>query len=105
MYHNVRMKTIKRIPVTLPADLLDKIDRVDADRKRFIVAAIEHELAYRRRHGLRRSITAPHPATLALREAALDNWAAHLPDEVLVDAWAGTPVQWLEGRGWTIDRP
>jgi post-segregation antitoxin (ccd killing protein) len=96
------MPTTERVTVTLPADLIVDIDRLERNRSRFISQAIEHELARRRQEGLRRSLEQPHPEAAELADAKLDEWAASLPegDEGLVDMAAGTPVRWVEGQGW-----
>ena len=96
------MPTTERVTVTLPADLIVNIDRLERNRSRFIAQAVEHELARRRHEGLRRSLEQPHPEAAELAGAGLDEWAASLPegDEGLVDMAAGTPVRWVEGQGW-----
>ena len=94
------------VTVTLPADLVERIDRLDRNRSRFIVQAVAHELERRRQEGLRRSLEHPHPEASALADVGLDEWAASLPegDEGLVDLSAGKPVRWVEGEGW-IEEP
>ena len=96
------MPTTERVTVTLPAELIVNIDRLERNRSRFIAQAVEHELARRRHEGLRRSLEHPHPEAAELADAGLDEWAATLPDgdEGLVDLSAGTPVRWVEGQGW-----
>ncbi len=96
------MPTTERVTVTLPADLIVNIDRLERNRSRFIAQAVEHELARRRHEGLRRSLEQPHPEAAELADAGLGDWAASLPDgdEGLVDMAAGTPVRWVEGQGW-----
>jgi len=87
--------------VTLPADLVDRIDQVERNRSRFIAEAVEHELAQRRRDALLQSVQNPHPETTDLVDVGLSDWVSDLPgDETLVDANAGTPVRWVEGQGW-----
>jgi Arc/MetJ-type ribon-helix-helix transcriptional regulator len=93
---------MERVTVTLPADLVEKIDQLERNRSRFIAEAVEHELAQRRRDALLQSIQNPHPETTELVDTGLSEWIADLPsDEALVDASAGTPVRWVEGQGWT----
>ena len=97
------MPTTKRVTVTLPAELVQRIDRLEKNRSRFITEAVEHELDRRRREGLHRSLDHPHPEAVKLADAAgLEEWAASLPDgdEGLVDMTAGKPVRWVEGEGW-----
>jgi hypothetical protein len=99
------MPTTERVTVTLPADLVENIDRLERNRSRFIKDAVEHELARRRREGLLRSLEQPHPEAADLADAGLDEWAESLPDEDegLVDPAAGKPVRWVEGEGWVKD--
>ena len=52
------MPAAERVTVTLRADLLEQIDRVERNRSRFIAQAVEHELDRRRREALLVSITA-----------------------------------------------
>ena len=96
------MPAMERVTVTLPADLVEKIDQLERNRSRFIVEAVEHELAQRRRDALLQSVQNPHPETTELVDVTLNAWVSDLPsDETLVDASAGTPVRWIEGQGWT----
>jgi len=99
------MPTTERVTVTLPADLVENIDRLERNRSRFIKGAVEHELARRRHDALLRSLEQPHPEAAELAEAGLDEWAESLPeeDEGLVDMSAGRPVRWVEGEGWVED--
>jgi len=101
------MPTSERVTVTLPAELVDNIDRLEKNRSRFIAQAVEHELARRRREGLLRSLEQPHPEATELAEAGLSEWGASLPteEEDLVDPSAGTPVRWIEGEGWIEESP
>jgi hypothetical protein len=99
------MPATERVTVTLPAELVRSIDRLEKNRSRFIAEAVQHELDRRRREGLRRSLEQPHPEAAELADAGLDEWAASLPeDEGLVDMAAGRPVRWVEGEGW-IEEP
>ncbi len=88
--------------MTLPADLVDQIDKIERNRSRFIAEAVEHELAQRRRDALRDSVLNPHPETSGLVDTGLGKWMSDLPsDEALVDPGGGTAVRWTEGQGWT----
>ncbi len=71
-----------------------------------VTEAAERELVRRCREGLLRSLKAPHPETAELAETGLADWGASLPaeHEELVDVMTGTPVRWVEGRGW-MDEP
>ena len=95
------MGTTGRVTVTLSADLVEGIDRVERNRSRFIAEAVERELARRRRDALLQSICSPHPETTGLADAGLADWTSDLPDdEGLVDLTEGTAVRWIEGQGW-----
>lgn len=91
-----------RITITLPDALLERLDRAESNRSRFIAEAVERELDRRRREALRRSLDAPHAETSATVEADLETYRAALgaEDVPLVDAAAGVAVVWREGAGW-----
>ena len=96
-----------RVTVTLPAEMVEDIDRLDRNRSAFILHAVQHELRRRRRDELRRSLKHPHPETREMAEAGFEDWARALPEEEttgLVDPRAGTPVRWVPGRGWVEGR-
>jgi hypothetical protein len=95
------MSTTERVTVTLSAELVDGIDRLERNRSRFIAEAVEHELARRRRKSLLDSISKPHPETADAVNNGLGDWTTDLPDEDgLVDVAGGTAVRWVEGQGW-----
>lgn len=99
------MASAERVTVTLPADLVEQIDRVERNRSRFIAEAVEQELRRRRRETLLQSISDPHPEATELADATLADWTSDLPaEEELVDTAAGTPVRWVEGTGWVRER-
>jgi hypothetical protein len=100
------MATTKRVTVTLPIELVERIDRIERNRSRFMAEATEHEIVRRRREGLLRSLEAPHAEAADLADDSLADWVASLPVEGdrLVDVAAGTPVRWIPGQGWT-DQP
>jgi predicted phosphoribosyltransferase len=99
------MAETSRVTVTLAADLVDSIDRIERNRSRFIAEAVRQELARRRQAGLLQSIHSPHADTVALVDTGLADWVSDLPaDEGLVDMNAGTSVRWVEGQGWTTGR-
>jgi post-segregation antitoxin (ccd killing protein) len=99
------MADTARVTVTLPADLVESIDRLERNRSRFISEAVAHELARRRQEALLHSIRSPHADTVALVDTGLADWVSDLAaDEGLVDVTGGTPVRWIEGRGWKKDR-
>ncbi len=99
------MAETARVTVTLAADLVEDIDRLERNRSRFIAEAVAHELTRRRQAALLQSIRRPHADTVALVDTGLADWVSELPaDEGLVDVDAGTPVRWIEGKGWKRGR-
>lgn len=97
-----------RVTITLPADLVERLDQVSPNRSRFIAEAVERELHRRLREALRRSLDAPHGESLEVAELGLDAYRDALPAEpgALVDPAAGVQVVWREGEGWgTADEP
>jgi hypothetical protein len=93
----------ERVTVTLPAEVLQDIDRMETNRSRFVLDAVRHEIDRRRRQALQRSLRNPHPDSGQLAEDGFDTWARDLPDEdvtELVDVRAGRPVRWVPGEGW-----
>lgn len=92
-----------RITVTLPADVVDDIDRRERNRSRFILEAVERELENRRRQELLASIENPHPQSGEIAEEGVDEWGewGDAEDEDLLDAEAGSPVRWSPGKGWS----
>jgi hypothetical protein len=99
------MAQTARVTVTLDADLIDSIDRIERNRSRFIAEAVQHELTRRRQAALLQSIHSPHADTVALVDTGLADWVSDLPDDDgLVDVDAGTAVRWVEGKGWRKGR-
>jgi len=95
------MAPVERVTITLPADLLEKVDQLERNRSRFIAEAVQHEVARRRHAALMQSVRSPHPETTQLVDAGLSDWTSELPDdEGLLDPAGGTPVRWVEGQGW-----
>lgn len=98
------MATTERVTVTLPVDLVERIDQLESNRSRFITQAVENEVARRRREGLLRSLNSPHPEAADLADTGFHEWAASLPsDHELVDMSAGKPVCWIDGVGWVTE--
>ncbi len=93
----------ERITVTLPADVVEDIDRREPNRSKFIQEAVRRELKRRLREQLRLSLENPHPDSSELAEAGLEDSVKGLPDEdaSLIDPKAAKPVKWIPGRGWT----
>src|SRR5229473_3522209 len=94
---------IERVTVTLPAEVVQDIDRREPNRSRFILEAVRRELKRRQRQELNRSLQNPHPETGELADAGFEEWAARLPEEKasdLVDLRKGRSVRWVPGRGW-----
>jgi hypothetical protein len=93
----------ERVTVTLPSDVLRAIDRLERNRSKFVLEAVLRELQRRRREGLKRSLSNPHPESELLADAGFDEWASRLSPQHaagLVDVEAGTPVRWVPGKGW-----
>ena len=97
----------ERVTVTLPAELVEDIDRQERNRSRFILEAVQRELKRRRRQLLQRSLANPHPESSELADAGVEEWGQRLPDDNtsdLVNPRAGDRVHWKPGRGWVGDR-
>jgi len=97
------MGSTTRVTVTLPAELVEEIDRIERNRSKFVLEGVRRELRRRRRAALRRSLTAPHPESGDLAEEGLIEWSEELPEEKespLVDPDAGVAILWVEGEGW-----
>jgi len=100
--HTDLMAAAARITVTLAAELVEGIDRLERNRSRFIAEAVARELARCRREALLSSVRSPHPETTDLAaDSGLGDWTADLlDDEGLVDLSGGTAVRYVEGQGW-----
>jgi hypothetical protein len=101
------MSVSARVTITLPADVVREIDRLEKNRSKFVLEGVRRELHRRRRESLRRSLRSPHAESPHLAEAGFDEWAKSLPGENaadLVDVHGGTPVRWVQGRGWVKGR-
>jgi hypothetical protein len=106
----VSVVNTERVTVTLPSNLLDRIDRIDRfeqNRSRFIARAVEHELEFCRREELLRSVSSPHPGGDDLSELGMGDWLPELVEDAaeLVDLHGGTPVRWVSGDGWKAGNP
>jgi hypothetical protein len=96
------MRTTERVTITLPADLLEEVDRFERNRSRFIGEAVQREVIRRRRAALMESIRSPHPDTTHSADAGVGDWTSDLPDdEGLLNPAGGTAVRWVEGQGWS----
>ena len=60
----------ERVTVTMPSELVAGIDRIVANRSRFIAEAVRHELQRRQRLELLRSLEFPIPTAPPLRPLA-----------------------------------
>jgi len=65
--------------VTMPAELVAGIDRIERNRSRFIAEAVRHELRRRQRRELLRSLEEPLPDSAATAALGLTAWAEALP--------------------------
>lgn len=100
------MSPTKRVTVTLPADLVDEIDRLETNRSRFVAEGVRREIERRRRESLRESLRSPHADCAEIAEEGLDAWAEGLSDETssdLIDDSRGIAVRWVAGEGWRSD--
>jgi hypothetical protein len=98
------MPSIERVTITLPADLLGEVDRLERNRSRFIAEAVQNEVARRRRAALMQSVQSPHSEATQLIDAGLSDWTSELSDnEGLLDPSGGTAVRWVEGEGWITE--
>lgn len=101
------MGTTARVTVTLPAELVEEIDRLEKNRSKFVLEGVRRELRRRRREALERSLRSPHPETTELVDEGFAAWASSLPEEDiadLVDLGAGTEVRWVPDQGWVEDQ-
>lgn len=88
--------------ITLPAEVIDEVDRRAANRSAFVLEAIRLYLDHIRRAELARSLQNPHTETASLADEDLGDWIAAGADDVdLLDAGEGRPVRWRRGVGWT----
>lgn len=100
------MKSIERVTVSLPADLVQGIDACERNRSRFIAEAVRQELGRRRREGLLASLRSPHPEGPEWTELGEAAWAEALPDALdLLDPQGGQAVRWVDGQGWMEGPP
>ena len=92
----------ERVTVTMPAELVAGIDRIERNRSRFIAEAVRHELKRRQRQELLRSLQEPHPDSIISAELGLETWSQGLPagDHNLLDPSAGVPLHWEREKGW-----
>lgn len=99
-----KIPSAERVTITLPADLLREIDRLEKNRSKFVLGAIQRELQSRRREALHHSLRHPHPESDSFADLGFETWGTDLPEgeaESLVDMAAGTAVQWVPGQGWS----
>jgi hypothetical protein len=90
------------VTVTLPEEVVDEIDRHEANRSRFVLEATLDALERRRREELLRSLDNPHPESAELARVGEGEWLslAGEEDRDLVDPGAGVRVSWVAGSGW-----
>ena len=92
----------ERVTVTMPAELVASIDRIERNRSRFIAEAVRHELQRRQRLALQDSLQSPHPDSLATAALGMPDWAVAQTDadNDLLDPEAGIPLAWQPNTGW-----
>jgi hypothetical protein len=93
---------MKRVTVTLPENLVEEIDRWEANRSRFVLVAAERELEARRREALELSLNNPHVESFQVAEAGIEDWDSgwRSDDEQLLDEASGRSVRWEAEKGW-----
>jgi len=93
---------MKRVTVTLPEELVNEIDRWEANRSRFVLVAAERELEARRQEALELSLNNPHVESFQVAEAGIEDWDSGwtADDEALVDKSAGRSIRWVPEEGW-----
>lgn len=93
---------MRRVTVTLPEEVVDEIDRHEADRSRFVLEATLGALERRKREELRRSLDNPHPESAEMASVGEGEWLslATEEDHDLLDPGAGVRVRWIVGSGW-----
>ncbi len=92
---------MKRVTVTLPDELVEEIDRWEKNRSKFVLEAAQRELAARRQRELERSVHNPHPESLQVAEAGIEEWGrSWQADEGLFEESEGRAIRWVDGIGW-----
>lgn len=93
-----------RVTITLPSEILTEIDQGDKNRSRYILEAVQREIARRRKEALEVSLTNPHPESQSIELIGLNDWFTEGDQEAreLLDFEAGTPVRWVPETGWVV---
>ena len=97
---------MSRVTVTLPAELVEEIDRLESNRSRFVADGVRREIERRRREALERSLRQPHQEAAEVAESGFAEWGDGLPDDDatdLLDRAAGESVRWTPDKGWAGD--
>ena len=71
------MDNVERVTISLPADLVRDIDRLEKSRSSFVTEAVQHELDRRRRRELRHSLQNPHRDSTDLAEQGAEVRLVH----------------------------
>lgn len=97
----------ERATVTIPAELVAGIDRIEIKRSRFICEAVRHEPQRRQCREPLHSLEDHHPHRALHIAPGLTAWAEALPAEVsdLPDPAAGVAVCWTHAHGWQEREP
>ncbi len=107
IYSMIILMPASRVTITLPAEIVDEIDRREKNRSRFVLEAVRREVQRRRREELRRSLASPHPESSALADAGFAEWGARSrrrESDELLDPDGGRAVRWVSGKGWVDSR-
>ena len=67
--------------INIPTSMIQRIDRVETDRDKFVYEAVHRELERRRQDSLRQSLGDPRAEATELAEVGLVDWARHLPED------------------------
>lgn len=97
---NIALMATRRLTVSLPEELVRAIDRRSSNRSAYLQRAAKHELERELRRDLERSLSSPVVDEIA--DAGFEEWLVAIPGDgrEIADPDQGTPVRWIEGRGW-----
>ena len=92
----------QRVTVTLPEELVRRIDRLERNRSNFVARAVANEFARLMQEELLRSLDNPLEQAAELVDLGFEEWviAADADDHDLLDPAVGKSVKWVRGEGW-----
>jgi len=101
-HYDMIIMLTERITITMPRDMVERIDELTKNRSRFIVDAVRRELLRQIREELRLSLRHPHAESAQVAELGMADWGAALPDDSgLLDPRGGRAVRWHAEEGWS----